>query len=108
MPVNYYLQIGFIFYNATSDPSYFEGKINIAAASGTSAGIYTAGTVSLVSGTVTVNTTAVTTNSIIILTAQSGTLTGVLKVSSRTGGTSFVISSSILTDTANIGWLIIN
>jgi hypothetical protein len=62
----------------------------------------------LVAGTVTVSTTAVTANSIILLTAQSGTITGSLKISARTSGTSFTILSTVLTDTANVGWLIIN
>lgn len=67
-----------------------------------------AGSNVLVAGTVTVSTTAVTANSIILLTAQSGTITGSLKISARTSGTSFTILSTVLTDTANVGWLIIN
>jgi hypothetical protein len=75
-------------------------------ATGTNA---TAGTATLVSGTVTVATSAVTANSIILITVQeSGVITGVTRVSARTTGTSFVITSSVLTDTASVGWLIIN
>ena len=78
-------------------------KINIT--TGTNASV---GTATLVAGTIVVNTTAVTANSIILLTAQSGVNTGVLKISARTAGSSFTILSTAVTDTAVVGWFIIN
>jgi hypothetical protein len=78
-------------------------KINIL--TGTNA---SAGTATLVAGTAVVSTTAVTANSIILLTAQSGVSTSVVKISARTPGTSFTILAAGLSDTAVIGWLIIN
>jgi len=70
----------------------------------------TAGTATLVAGTVTISTTKVTANSIILLTPQTlGTIlrpTGV-GVTARTAGTSFVITSMDITDTSIIGWIII-
>lgn len=79
-------------------------KLNIATGTNASVGIAT-----LASGTITISTTAVTANSIILITAQqTGNLIGVLRVSAKTTGTSFVISSSVSTDTAVVGWMIIN
>lgn len=73
---------------------------------GTNASI---GTAVLVAGTVTVSTTAVTANSIIMLTCQLvGGTVGVLSKGTVVAGTSFVINSSIATDTSTIGWIIIN
>ena len=70
----------------------------------------TAGTATFVAGTVTVNTTKVTANSIILLTPQTlGTIlrpTGV-RVTARTAGTSFTITSMDITDTSIIGYIII-
>lgn len=70
-----------------------------------------AGTATLVGGTVTVSTTAVTSSSLIFLTdATTGALTniGTPTVGTKTAGTSFVINSSNPLDTSNINWLIIN
>jgi hypothetical protein len=67
-----------------------------------------AGTVSLVSGTATVASKSVKNNSLIFLTAQSGSATGDLRVSSRTAGTSFTITSSNASDNRSIAWLIID
>ncbi len=68
----------------------------------------TAGTATLVGGEVVVSTTKVTANSIIILTHQTTAGTaGFVKVSARSAGTSFTITSSSGTDTSIIGWLII-
>jgi len=69
----------------------------------------TAGKATMILGTITVNTTQVGASSIILLTAQeTGSLVGSLRVSARVVGTSFTITSTDLTDTAEVGWLIIN
>ena len=61
----------------------------------------------LVNGTVTVSTTAVTANSRIFLTSQvDGGTVGFLRVSGRTAGTSFTITSSSATDTSTVAWII--
>lgn len=66
------------------------------------------GTAVLVGGTVVVNTTAVTANSRIFLTAQNtGGTAGALRVSARTAGTSFTITSSSGTDTSTAAWFIV-
>lgn len=52
------------------------------------------GRVTLAGGTATVNTTLVTATSNIFLTAQDNNTTGVLRVSARTSGVSFTITSS--------------
>lgn len=80
------------------------GKIKIA--TGTNASV---GTATLASGTVTVNTSAVTASSQIIITVQeTGQYNGRVRVSARTAGTSFTISSSDNTDTAQVSWIILN
>jgi hypothetical protein len=62
----------------------------------------------LVAGTVTVSTTAVAANSRIFLTAQStGGTPGALRVSARTAGTSFTITSTSGTDTSTVAWQIV-
>ncbi|MGW2795186.1 hypothetical protein ACWC9H_35415 [Streptomyces sp. NPDC001251] len=66
------------------------------------------GSATLVAGTVVVNTTKVTANSRIILTAQtSGAAPGALRVSARTAGTSFTITSTSGTDTSLVAWVIL-
>lgn len=66
------------------------------------------GVATLVAGTVTVNTTLVTANSRIFLTAQtSGAAPGALRVSGRTAGNSFTITSTSGTDTSQVAWFII-
>lgn len=66
------------------------------------------GTAPLVGGTVTVATTAVTATSRIQLTSQAdGGTPGWLRVSNRTAGTSFVITSSSAADTSTVAWLIV-
>lgn len=67
----------------------------------------TAGVATLASSTVTVNTTAVTANSRIYLTAQSNTVTGALRVSARTAGTSFAITSSVAAEAGPVAWMIV-
>lgn len=62
----------------------------------------------LVAGTVTVSTTAVAANSRIFLTAQStGGTAGALRVSARSAGTSFTITSTSGTDTSTVAWQIV-
>lgn len=66
------------------------------------------GTAVLSAGTVVVSTTAVTANSRIFLTNQTlGGTAGFLRVSARTAGTSFTITSSSGTDTSTIAWMIV-
>lgn len=65
------------------------------------------GKATLVLGTVTVTDADVTTNDVIILTAQNGgILAGIVRVSAIVPNTSFTILSSVLTDTAVIGYVI--
>lgn len=66
------------------------------------------GTAVLVAGTVTVSTTAVTATSRIFLTNQVlGGTAGFLRVSARTAGTSFTITSSSGTDTSTVAWMMV-
>lgn len=68
----------------------------------------TMGTATLVAGTVAVSTTAVTANSRVFLTAQNtGGTPGALRVSARTPGTSFTITSTSGTDTSAVAWWIV-
>lgn len=67
------------------------------------------GTATLVAGTVTVSYSAVAAGSIIILTSQSdGGTPGFTRISGRSAGTSFTITSSSLTDTSTIGYCVID
>lgn len=66
------------------------------------------GVATLVAGTVTVSNTSVTANTQVLITAQnSGVVAGILRVSAKTVGTSFVISSSVLTDTSTVFWMLV-
>lgn len=68
------------------------------------------GTATMVAGTVTVSTTAVTASSRIFLTVQSlGTVAVAtpVAVTARTAGTSFTISSSAITDTSVVAWMLV-
>lgn len=68
----------------------------------------TLGVATLVGGTVTVNTTEVTANSRIFLTAQdTGGTPGALRVSARSAGTSFTITSTSGTDTSTVAWFLV-
>jgi hypothetical protein len=62
------------------------------------------GTATLSSGAVTVSDTSVTANSRIFLTAQDNNSTGALRVSTRTAGTSFTITSSNGSDSGVVGY----
>lgn len=63
------------------------------------------GTAVLVAGTVTVADTAVTASSRIFLTSQAdGGTPGFVRVSARTAGTSFTITSSNVADTSTIAY----
>lgn len=66
------------------------------------------GTVALVAGSATVANTSVTANSRIFLTSQTdgGTL-GFLRITAKTIGTSFVITSSNPLDTSTVAWMIV-
>jgi hypothetical protein len=67
------------------------------------------GLATLAAGTVVVSTTAVTATSRIFLTAQTtGGTAGALRVSARTAGTSFTITSTSATDTSTVAWMIVN
>lgn len=68
----------------------------------------TSGTATLVAGTIVVNTTAVTASSRIQLTGQVNGVAGALRVSARTAGTSFTITSSNAGDAGAVAWLIID
>ncbi len=66
------------------------------------------GTAVLVGGTATVANTSVTANSRIFLTSNTdGGTPGWVRVSAKTVGTSFVITSSSGTDTSTIAWYIV-
>ena len=63
------------------------------------------GAAALVAGTVTVANTSITANSRILITPQeTGLLTGIVRVSARIVGTSFTLTSTIITDTAVIAY----
>lgn len=62
------------------------------------------GVATLVAGTVTVSNHSITAVSRIFLTAQDGNTTGALRVSARTAGTSFVITSSVPADTGVVAY----
>lgn len=74
--------------------------------SGTNA---TVGTATLSAGTVTVSTNKVTANSIIMISDQGGSITnlGIIYISAKTAGTSFVITSSNILDASTVGWWIL-
>lgn len=68
------------------------------------------GTATLAAGTVTVATTAVTATSLIFVNGHddgAGT-EGNIRVSARTPGTSFVITSSEATDVSKVAWMIVD
>lgn len=66
------------------------------------------GVATLVGGTVTVANTSVTANTRVFLTAQtSGAAPGALRVSARTAGTSFTVTSSSGTDTSQFAYLLV-
>lgn len=62
------------------------------------------GTATLTAGTVTVANTSVTATSRILLTAQDNNTAGALRVSARTAGTGFTITSSNNTDTGVVAY----
>ena len=77
----------------------------------TTAGANSFGSVALVGGTATVDTSAVTANSLIFLTCQAlGTVivASGLAVTTITASMSFVITASQGTDTSTIAWMVIN
>lgn len=70
--------------------------------------VQTSGAATLVGGVATVTTAAVTANSMIFLSnsGAAGTL-GILAVSARTPGTSFVITSLNVLDTSVVSWMLL-
>lgn len=64
------------------------------------------GVATLAAGTVVVANTSVTVNSRIVLTAQDNNTSGALRVSARTAGTSFTITSSNAGDTGVVAYQI--
>ena len=64
------------------------------------------GTATLVAGVATVNNTSITANTRIFLTKE-GTLSAVIRVSARTPGTSFTITSGNNTDTSQVHWMLV-
>lgn len=70
-------------------------------------GVHT-GSVVLISGSATVSYTGVTADSLIFLDSQVGGGTpGWLRISARTAGTSFTITSSSGTDTSTVAYMVI-
>jgi hypothetical protein len=66
------------------------------------------GATALTAGAATVSTTAVTASSRIFLTCNTpGGTPGFLRVSARTAGTSFTITSSSGSDTSTVAWLLL-
>lgn len=66
------------------------------------------GTVALVLGVATVANTTITANTSIFLTSQAdGGGIGSLRITAKTVATSFVITSSSLTDTSTVAWLLV-
>jgi hypothetical protein len=65
------------------------------------------GTATLTGGTVVVSNTSVTANTRIILTAQDNNSTGALRVSSRSSGASFTITSSNSGDNGSVAYSMI-
>ena len=81
------------------------GKLNVPA----SGGAAIAGTATLgAGGTVTINTTAVTASSRILLTYTVFNTPSILRVSAKTAGTSFTVTSLNPTDTSTFDWFIVN
>lgn len=67
----------------------------------------TCGTATLVAGTIVVPNTRVTANTVIILCAQDNSSIGTLRVTARIPGTSFLITSTVGTDSGVVGYLLI-
>lgn len=66
------------------------------------------GTATLVAGTIVVANTSVTANTRIFLTVQTaGGTQGFLRVSARTAGTSFTITSTAVSETSTVAWLLV-
>jgi hypothetical protein len=85
--------------------------VSTSVASTTTAGANTFGTVALVGGTATVNTSSVTANSMIFATVQDlGTVATAqaIAITAKVASTSFTITSADPTDTSTIAWFIVN
>jgi hypothetical protein len=80
------------------------GKVTIGE-NGTALTRIRTGTATLVAGTVTVADTTITASSVILITSQvDGGTPGWLRISARSPGASFTISSSVNTDTSTVGY----
>jgi len=100
------LQVGFSEY-----PQFYTITTTHLLNSSVSTAAATAGQVTLVAGTATVNTTNITSASLVFLTvAALGTVSTpqAVCVSAITAGTSFVITSASNTDTSVVNWFFIN
>lgn len=91
--------------------TYFDGDVVIDVAGsglqikeGTNARM---GTATMVAGTVVVSNTSITANTRIFLTKEGSTSTGHVRVSARSVGTSFTISSSSGSDTSSVHWMLV-
>jgi len=64
----------------------------------------------LTGGTAVVTTTAIAAGSVVLLTIDGGTQTnaGTVRVSARSAGSNFTITSSNASDTSQVGWVILN
>lgn len=90
---------------ATADVRVGTAGRTVMVAEGTNAKM---GTATLAAGTATVTTTAITATSRVHVTSQvDGGTPGFLRVSARTAGTSFTITSGSATDTSTVAWLIV-
>lgn len=68
---------------------------------------HTSGVATLSAGAITIPSNIVTANSMIFALAQDNSTTGALRISARTAGTSFTITSSNVGDTGKVAWWII-
>lgn len=87
------------------------GKILAVAASVAAAGDSAFGSVALVGGTATVDTTAITADSLVFVSVQALGTVGVAQaigVTARVAGTSFTLTSADGTDTSTVAWMIVN
>lgn len=73
------------------------------------ANLFTLGTGTLASGTVTISNAAVTSKSVIFLTDTTSSITnlGALTISSQTAGTGFTVKSSNILDTSTFNYMIV-
>jgi hypothetical protein len=80
----------------------YTNGISLREASNTRMGVAT-----LVSGTVVVSNTSITANTRVFLTGQNNSVTGALRVSARSAGASFTITSSNAGDSGVVAYMLI-